>query len=557
MRLSKTKGKRQRMKFTQTITGNKRIKPLLESKKTEIFLVAVILLTAIFVRAYHFGAPPIGVHQDEAMAAVDAKALAEYGTDRYGMRYPVHFTAWVSSQMSVLLSYCMIPFIKILGFSTVSIRLPMLIASCVGLLALYFFGRQLAGKWAGLIVLILGTISPWHYMQSRWSFDCNLFPHVFLIAVVFLIAGFRKKPFLYVAMVFFGLCSYAYGIADYSVPLFLLFIGIYLLRQQVVNWKELTGCIVLYVIIVLPEFLSMLLTVLGKPGIETPLFTIPTFLSSNRGNDILFANFSWQQLWDNIVATITTTWWSGDKSSTNTMVKFGPIYYVTDIFFIIGMISIIMKIRKMEKIKRYPYVVLLGWLGMSLWAGIITKNVTINRINIIFYPVIVISGIGIAWCIRRIHLLCVPIAAMYGALALLMAQMYFGSWAEISRTYYYDPYLQALEYAKTIDCDKYYIYPDPQGIDAGARLGEILTMYTHQIDAHYYQGISNVQHGEELLPYQERYHYEYATAEIIAENEASGESVVYIVGPGEVDLFDTEKYEITSIYNRFYVVEER
>ena len=545
------------MKFTQTITGNKRIKALLESRKTEIFLVAVILLTAIFVRAYHFGAPPIGVHQDEAMAAVDAKALAEYGTDRYGMRYPVHFTAWVSSQMSVLLSYCMIPFIKILGFSTVSIRLPMLIASCVGLLALYFFGRQLAGKWAGLIVLILGTISPWHYMQSRWSFDCNLFPHVFLIAVVFLIAGFRKKPFLYVAMVFFGLCSYAYGIADYSVPLFLLFIGIYLLRQQVVNWKELTGCIVLYVIIVLPEFLSMLLTVLGKPGIETPLFTIPTFLSSNRGNDILFANFSWQQLWDNIVATITTTWWSGDKSSTNTMVKFGPIYYVTDIFFIIGMISIIMKIRKMEKTKRYPYVVLLGWLGMSLWAGIITKNVTINRINIIFYPVIVISGIGIAWCIRKIHLLCVPIVAMYGVLALLMAQMYFGSWAEISRTYYYDPYLQALEYAKTIDCDKYYIYPDPQGIDAGARLGEILTMYTHQIDAHYYQGISNVQNGEELLPYQERYHYEYATAEIIVENEASGERVVYIVGPGEVDLFDTESYEITSIYNRFYVVEER
>ena len=545
------------MKFTQTITGNKRIKALLESRKTEIFLVAVILLTAIFVRAYHFGAPPIGVHQDEAMAAVDAKALAEYGTDRYGMRYPVHFTAWISSQMSVLLSYCMIPFIKILGFSTVSIRLPMLIASCVGLLALYFFGRQLAGKWAGLIVLILGTISPWHYMQSRWSFDCNLFPHVFLIAVVFLIAGFRKKPFLYVSMVFFGLCSYAYGIADYSVPLFLLFIGIYLLRQQVVNWKELTVCIVLYVIIVLPEFLSMLLTVLGKPGIETPLFTIPTFLSSNRGNDILFANFSWQQLWDNIVATITTTWWSGDKSSTNTMVKFGPIYYVTDLFFIIGMISIIVKIRKMEKIKRYPYVVLLGWLGMSLWAGIITKNVTINRINIIFYPVIVISGIGISWCIRKIHLLCVPIAAMYGALALLMAQMYFGSWAEISRTYYYDPYLQALEYAKTIDCDKYYIYPDPQGIDAGARLGEILTMYTHQIDAHYYQGISNVQDGEELLPYQERYHYEYATAEIIAENEASGECVVYIVGPGEVDLFDTEKYEITSIYNRFYVAEER
>lgn len=169
---------------------------ILESKKIELLLVALLLLAAIVIRAYHFGAPPIGVHQDEAMAAVDAKALADYGTDRYGMRYPVHFTAWVSSQMSVLLSYCMIPFIKLLGFSTVSTRLPMLVISCLGLLALYLFGRQLAGKWTGMIVLILGTISPWHYMQSRWSFDCNLFPHVFLIAVVLLIAGLKKKPLL-------------------------------------------------------------------------------------------------------------------------------------------------------------------------------------------------------------------------------------------------------------------------------------------------------------------------------------------------------------------------
>ena len=532
-----------------------KIEHIFNSKKAEILIVAVLLLIAVVIRVYHFGRIPVGVHQDEAMAAVDAKALADYGTDRYGMRYPVHFTAWVSSQMSVLLSYCMIPFIKILGFSTVSIRLPMLVASCLGLLALYLFGRQLAGKWTGMIVLILGILSPWHYMQSRWSFDCNLFPHVFLIAVVFLIAGFRKKPFLYLSMVFFGLCSYAYGIADYSVPLFLLFIGIYLLRQKVVNWKELTACIVLYVVIVLPEFLSMLLTVLRKPGIETPLFTIPSFLASNRGDDILFANFSWQQLWSNVVSAFTTTWGSGDKSSTNTMVKFGPIYYVTDIFFLIGLFYVIRNLRKMEKTERHAYIVLLGWLGMSLWAGIITKNVTINRINIIFYPVIVISGIGIAWCIRKVHLLSIPIAAMYGMLGLMMAQMYFGSWAEISRTYYYDPYLQALEYAKTIDCDKYYIYPDPQGFDAGTTLGEILTMYTHRIDAHYYQGISNVQDGKELLPYQERYHYEEATAEIIADNEASGDRVVYIVGPGEVGLFDTERYEITSVYDRFYVVE--
>lgn len=532
-------------------------KHLLESQKTEILLVILLLLTAVIIRAYHFGAPPIGVHQDEAMAAVDAKALADYGTDRYGMRYPVHFTAWVSSQMSVLLSYCMVPFIKILGFSTVSTRLPMLIASCFGLLALYLFGRQLAGKWTGMIVLILGIISPWHYMQSRWSFDCNLFPHVFLIAVVCLVAGMKKKPLLYLSMVFFGLCSYAYGIADYSVPLFLLVIAIWLLRQQAVNWKELAGCFVLYVVIVLPEYLSMLLTVLGKPGIETPFFTIPSFLSSNRGDDILFANFSLQQLWDNIVWTVATTWGSGDKSVTNTMVKFGPVYYITDLFFIIGLVSILRRLRGMEKTKRCPYIVLLAWLGMGLWVGILTKNVTVNRINIIFYPVLIIGGIGIARCIRKVHLLWVPIGAAYGVLALLMAQMYFGSWAELSRTYYYDPYIQALKYAYNIDCDAYYIYPDPQGIDAGATLGEILTMYTHQIDAHYYQGISNEQDGVERLPYKERYHYVNATEEMVAANETAGNRAVYIVDGEELGLFDPGRYEITSMYDRFYVVVDK
>ena len=55
---------------------------ILESKKIELLLVALLLLAAIVIRAYHFGAPPIGVHQDEAMAAVDAKALAYQPDER-------------------------------------------------------------------------------------------------------------------------------------------------------------------------------------------------------------------------------------------------------------------------------------------------------------------------------------------------------------------------------------------------------------------------------------------------------------------------------------------
>ena len=74
-----------------------------------------ILLFAVLVRCIAFGSVPGGVNQDEAMAAVDGRALAQYGTDRFGMRLPVHFAAWQVGQMSVLLSYCMVPFIKAAG----------------------------------------------------------------------------------------------------------------------------------------------------------------------------------------------------------------------------------------------------------------------------------------------------------------------------------------------------------------------------------------------------------------------------------------------------------
>lgn len=147
----------------------------------------------------------------------------------------------------------MVPFIKILGFSTVTIRLPLLITSCLGLLALYLFTRQLAGKWTAMIALLFGMICPWHYMQSRWSIDCNMFPHMFLFAVCFLLAGLHRiegkkwnRVFLYVSMVFFGLCCYCYAVSDYSVPVFLLAVAIYLLKKKQINWKELLGCIAVY-----------------------------------------------------------------------------------------------------------------------------------------------------------------------------------------------------------------------------------------------------------------------------------------------------------------------
>ena len=150
----------------------------MESKKRERLVFWAIFAAAFVVRCIGFVSVPAGVNQDEAMAGVDAWALAQYGTDRFGIRLPVHFTAWKYGQMSVLLSYCMVPFIRLFGFSTFSVRLPMLLASCGSVALVYLVGRQLFSARMSLGVMLLAAVNPWHFMQSRWSLDCNLLPHI-------------------------------------------------------------------------------------------------------------------------------------------------------------------------------------------------------------------------------------------------------------------------------------------------------------------------------------------------------------------------------------------
>lgn len=523
--------------------------------KMEFAALFLLLAGGIFIRAFHFGAIPVGVQQDEAMAAVDALALANHGTDRFGIRFPVHFKAWGNSQMSVLLSYCMIPFIKLFGFSIPVIRLPLLIVSCIGLLALYFFARQIGGIKLAFPVLILCIICPWHYMQSRWSFDCHMFPHVFLFGVCLLLMGIKKRWAMYLSMVFFALCSYCYGIANYTVPLFLLIMAIYLLAVKQINWKELLLCVLLYFVIALPEFLTMLINMMGWESIETPLFTIPYFPDSVRSKDILFINFSWYTLKNNLLNILCTLLGrSRDTSVTSIIPRFDNLYPFTTIFFLIGLVTAFFRLKTEKDIKKkIPYVMVLIWLLMAVWAGIATAGIAQHRITIIFYPMIVISGMGIQWCIHKCKLLFIPIAGAYGIATVLFMITYYGEYEDLSRIYYYEPYLNALYYAAELDCDSYYIAPDPQGTGE-TQVAEILTIFCHELDAEYLQGITDLQNGKKVLPFRERYRFETVTPEILSRNK--GKNIVYLTAGKDIELFSPEEYEITSFYGAYYIAIE-
>lgn len=491
------------------------------SKQAQQVALIVIVVIAVLVRVYRFGAVPGGFNQDGAMAAIDAKALANYGTDRLGMRWPVHLTAWGYGQMSALLSYLMAPLIKLFGLSPVVARLPLLVVSLAGLLCLYLFARNTFGPFAGLYVFAFAAIDPWHILQSRWALDCNLFPHFFVFGIFFLeraLRGTGRKRFLCLSMVSFGLCMYCYGVAIYTVPLFLLAACAYLLKTKQVVWREAGLAVLVYALVAWPFILVMAINTFGWETIQTPLFTLPRFPNSVRSNDILFfsRNF-FPQLLSNLRSMVNITLLQVKDLPWNDVSGFGTVYLCSVPFAFVGAFGLAWDFQK------EPGAVL-TWLFLltGVWCGLITANVNVNRLNIIYYPIIILIGLGLYEVVRFISLprLACALAAGYALLFCLFTHTYFTTYARDISVSFFQDFTQAVTSLKNCDAERIYLTPD--GARNSNDIAELLVLFFHEVDAEYYQGKTT---PDGQRPYREKYLYR--AAEDIPFDP--GENAAYVI----------------------------
>lgn len=499
---------------------------LLTSKRCRILFWCILFL-AVIVRCVEFGTVPGGINQDEAMAGMDAWALSKYGTDRYGVFMPVHFTAWRYGQMSVLLSYCMIPFIKLFGFGTLAVRMPMLLASCGTVVLVYLVGKRLFSQRFALLVMGLTAINPWHFMQGRWSLDCNLFPHVFLLAFCLMLSGLEKRKYLYLSMVFFGLTFYCYGIAVYSVIPFLLLYGCWCLKHGQLHIRELLLCALIFSVVALPEILVMAINFFGWSTVETPFFTLSYFPESVRSNDILFLNFSVNQLIKNFTALVNTALLQKPGAIYNSLPDFGPMYYISVPFILLGTASFRRDLSKEESMEvKTRWMALWHFFLMGIWVGLVTYQVNVNRINIIFFPLIFLCGRGIVGAAKKFRCLRYVTVAAYALCFELFLISYFTDFADRIQIYFNVNFLNAVKMADEMEgYDRLYITSNADW-QSNWQMTEILTQYACLIDAAYYQEKTLVTGGRKLLPYSQRYHF--MDMSRLAQADASGLYLVHV-----------------------------
>ena len=123
-------------------------------------------------------------------------------------------------------------------------------------------------------------------MKSRWGMDCNIFPDFILYAVYFIIKFLDTKETknLYIASALLALSSYTYATSYFFLPIFVIFIFIYLLVKKEATIKTTIFSAIIMLTISLPMILYVIVNTFHLHTIKF-LITIP-LLPENRYEEL-------------------------------------------------------------------------------------------------------------------------------------------------------------------------------------------------------------------------------------------------------------------------------
>jgi len=401
-----------------------------EKHRTLILFLAILAL-GIFARTWDFVSLPLGLHQDEASIGVDAFYLLRYGVDRNGMSFPVHLISWGSGQ-NALYAYALIPFIATLGLKAWVIRLPNLLAGLLTLPLVYLIFKRTVDRKFGLLAMLCVALSPWHILLSRWGLESNLLPFVFSLGYFFLLKSMDDGRWILAAGFSFALCLYAYGTAYAAIPIFLVLAALLLLRTRALGIRPLAAGFAVLVILGLPIFAFVLINLLKLDTLQLGPVSIPRLptLSRFEGLGAMFHADFLTSLQSYAAAFFNLLWTQDDLRSRNGFPPYGYFYGLTLPLAVLGAGLFVTQVKK----NALPALLFFAWLLTAFVLGLL-QPVIINRINLLFIPLIVCVAYAAYWLGERYRFV-LPAAV----LALLLAFAFF------TRDYHGSDYRQQISH---------------------------------------------------------------------------------------------------------------
>ncbi len=230
------------------------------------FILAGIIVLAIFLRFWQLGAIPVSPDWDEAALGYNAYSILKTGRDEYGTFLPRALRSF-DDYKPPLYVYLVIPFVAFFGLNTWVVRLPAAVMGALAVIGTYVLVielfRQLhtkakkqisefSAEASSLLAAFLLAISPWHLQFSRIAFEANIGVTLNIWGLAAFFRGLTSVPWMAASAFLFGLSLYAYHSERVFVPLLLLVLSVLWRKELFADRRRVMTGIVVGLLTVLP-----------------------------------------------------------------------------------------------------------------------------------------------------------------------------------------------------------------------------------------------------------------------------------------------------------------
>ena len=500
-------------------------------------IATFILLIGCLIRTFLIEKYPVGLNQDEASIGYEAFSILNYGIDRNGMSYPLHFIAWNSGQ-NALYGYIIIPFIKLFGVSTFAIRLPMTIIGCLTLLVAYYLFTKAFDNKKRLIALFIFAIIPWHIMKSRFGLESNIFPDLIFYSFCFIYFGItnNKKRYFILSSIILGISTYAYGTSYLFVPIFSLLMYGYLIYKKKITIKSAVLYLLITGIISLPMILFTIINYFKIDTIKIFNMTIPR-LYHNRFTEVTAVNGNlFFNSINNLLKTFGIIIFQRDEMLISYSPKVGILYLFSLPFIILGAYNAFLGNNRLLKLNNILFI------SSMLLAMFTDPNIV--RINVLWISMIIylVNGIVLVYNYKKIF--AYIIFLVYSIFFILFGVNYFTKYQDTLDEYTFYGLEDAINYASKLEYDNLHI-------TSTINQPYIFYLLYNEIDPNFYINNNNIIGKNEMFHYITRIDNVY----FYLPNQIDKVNDVYILYKSELNNYDiSDEFNVIS-FNNYSVIE--
>lgn len=428
--------------------------------------LTAIFLFALFLRGYRLAELPDVIHFDEASLGYNAWCLAHYGVDRYLNALPF-YPQNLDGGQSPLYTYSVVLLIKTIGMGNVSlflVRLPGLISS---MLVVIFGTKSMSlifqSKKITLMSALLLTVCPYYIMHGRFALDCNMMLGCSTIALYCLAKYIKTQKLrdMFLVGITFGIVLYSYALSYFVIPIFLIFITLYMLYTHKITFRRSILLAFCVIVMALPVILFVCSLFLQLEPIKFLCFTISP-IASERMSDVASSNF-WENILDIVKITLTNSFYPLDAVD-----KFYTMYFTSIPFIVIGFFCSIKHFWLSLKTRCFHYSLLYFLFFIS---GLITIGLTgtnyVYRANYFFisYLYFLVSGIYATYRFLHSyhHLFIGALSTCYLLWSLAFFRYYFNIYSiadmyTYPHSLYFIPATEAVSFAREeLEAENIYI----------------------------------------------------------------------------------------------------